>query len=97
MLRRASSPRELGHSVSYPCLCVIGQGSKELRLGDTRHRYDPAHYLITSAALRIASRVVEASPEHHYLGLVLRLDPTLVGSVPVKAGHLAPQRHSSRR
>ncbi len=95
MLRRASSPRELGHSVSYPSLCVIAQGSKELRLGDTRHRYDPAHYLITTAALPIASRVVEASPEHPYLGLVLRLDPTLVGSVLVEAGHLAPHRHAA--
>jgi AraC-like DNA-binding protein len=93
MLRRASSPMELGHSVSYPSLCVIAQGSKELRLGDRRYRYDPAHYLITTAALPIASRVVEASPEHPYLGLVLRLDPTLVGSVLVEAGHLAPHRH----
>jgi hypothetical protein len=95
MLRRASSPMELGHSVSYPSLCVIAQGSKELRLGDRRYRYDPAHYLITTAALPIASRVVEASPEHPYLGLVLRLDPTLVGSVLVEAGHLAPQRHAA--
>ena len=94
-LRRASSPMELGHSVSYPSLCVIAQGSKELRLGDTRHRYDPAHYLITTAALPIASRVVEASPEHPYLGLVLRLDPTLIGSVLVEAGHLTPQRHAA--
>jgi hypothetical protein len=95
MLRRASSPMELGHSVSYPSLCVIAQGSKELRLGDRRYRYDPAHYLITTAALPIASRVVEASPEHPYLGLVLRLDPTLVGSVLVEAGHLAPQCHAA--
>jgi hypothetical protein len=26
-LRRASSPTELGHGVSYPALCVIAQGS----------------------------------------------------------------------
>ncbi|MDP9412142.1 MAG: AraC family transcriptional regulator [Actinomycetota bacterium] len=95
LLRRASSPMELGHSVSYPSVCVIAQGSKELRLGDTRHRYDPAHYLITTAALPIASRVVEASPEHPYLGLVLRLDPTLVGSVLIEAGHLAPRSQSA--
>ncbi len=95
MLRRASAPMELGHSVSYPSVCVIAQGSKELRLGDTRHRYDPAHYLITTAALPIASRVVEASPERPYLGLVLRLDPTLVGSVLVEAGYVAPPRQSA--
>lgn len=94
-LRRASSPTELGHGVSYPSFCVIAQGSKEVLLGDTRYRYNPAHYLIATVALPIASRVAEASPERPYLGLVLKLDPTLVGSVLVEAGHLAPQRHSA--
>jgi AraC-like DNA-binding protein len=88
-LRRASLPTELGHGVSYPALCVIAQGSKEILLGDNRYRYDPAHYLITTAALPIASRITEASEERPYLGLVLRLDPTLVGSVMVEAGHPA--------
>ncbi len=93
-LRRASSPTELGHGVSYPALCVIAQGSKEILLGDNRYRYDPAHYLITTAALPITSRITEASEERPYLGLVLRLDPTLVGSVMVEAGHSAPRRPS---
>ena len=53
-LRRASSPTELGHGVSYPAFCVIAQGSKEILLGDNRYRYDPAHYLITTAALPVA-------------------------------------------
>ncbi len=94
-LRRASAPTELGHGVSFPAVCVIAQGSKEVLLGDHRYRYDPAHYLIATAELPIASRVVEASPEHPYLGLVLRLDPTLVGSVMVEAGHLAPRSQSA--
>jgi AraC-like DNA-binding protein len=96
-LRRASSPTELGHGVSYPALCMIAQGSKEILLGDNRYRYDPAHYLITTAALPIASRITEAEEEQPYLGLVLRLDPTLVGSVMVEAGHPAPQGHAAVR
>ena len=95
MLRRASSPTELGHGVSYPSFCVIAQGSKEILLGDHRYRYDPAHYLIATTALPIASRIAEASPERPYLGLVLKLDPTLVGSVLVEAGHFAPRSHSA--
>ncbi len=86
-LRRASSPTGLGHGVSFPSFCVIAQGSKELLLGDSLYRYSPAQYLISTAALPIASRVVEASPERPYLGIVLKLDPTLVGSVLVEAGH----------
>jgi AraC-like DNA-binding protein len=94
-LRRASSPTELGHGVSYPALCVIAQGSKEILLGDDRYRYDSAHYLITTAALPITSRITEAEEERPYLGLVLRLEPTLVGSVMVEAGHPAPWDHAA--
>src|SRR6266516_1765212 len=95
MLRRASSPTGLGHGVSYPSFCVIAQGSKELLLGDNRYQYNPAHYLIATVELPIASRIAEASKERPYLGLVLKLDPTLVGSVLVEAGHLAPRSHSA--
>jgi AraC-like DNA-binding protein len=94
-LNRSSSPTELGHGVSFPAFCVIAQGSKEILLGDHRYRYDPAHYLITTAALPVAIRITEASRERPYLGLVLRLDPTLVGSVMVEAGHPAPRGHTA--
>jgi AraC-like DNA-binding protein len=94
-LRRASSPSELGHGVSSPSFCVIAQGSKEVVLGDHRLRYDPAHYLISTTALPIATRIVDATPEHPYLGVVVMLDPTLVASVLVEAGHLPPRRHSA--
>jgi AraC-like DNA-binding protein len=97
MLRRASSPTELGHGVSYPALCVIAQGSKEVLLGDERYCYDANRYLITTAALPIASRVTGASEERPYLGVVLRLDPALVGSVMVEAGQPAPREHAAVR
>ncbi len=74
-LNRSSSPTELGHGVSFPAFCVIAQGSKEILLGDNRYRYDPAHYLITTAALPVAVRITEASEERPYLGLVLRSAP----------------------
>ena len=96
-LRRASSPTELGHGVSDPALCVIAQGSKEIMLGDHRYRYDPAHYLIATAELPIASQITEASKEHPYLGLVLTLDPPLVGSVMVEAGNPAPRSHAAMK
>jgi AraC-like DNA-binding protein len=94
-LRRASSPTELGHGVSDPALCVIAQGSKEILLGENRYRYDPAHYLIATAALPIASRITEASLRQPYLGLVLTLDPTLVGSVMVEAAYPASRNQSA--
>jgi AraC-like DNA-binding protein len=95
--RRASAPTEIGHGVSFPAVCVVAQGSKEILLGDTCYRYDPAHYLIVTAALPIASRITAASPECPYLRVLLTLEPTLIGSVLVEAGHLAPPSQSDVR
>ena len=89
-LLRASSPTELEHGISFPAFCVVAQGSKEVLLGDDVYRYDANNYLVTAAALPIASRITEASKERPYLGVVLGLDPALVGSVMVEAGHPAP-------
>jgi AraC-like DNA-binding protein len=94
-LRRESAPTALGHGVSEPCFCVIAQGSKEVLLGDNRYPYNPAHYLIATAALPIASRIIEASAERPYLSVIIKLDPTLVGSVMVEAGQPAPRGTSA--
>ena len=94
-LRRASSTTELGRIVSFPALCVVAQGSKEILLGDSLYRYDPAHYLITTAALPIANQITKASKERPYLRFLLKLDPALVGSVMVEAGHPVPQSHAA--
>src|SRR5918998_2608878 len=89
-LLRRSSPTPKEHGISSPAFCVIAQGSKEVWLGDDRYRYDANHYLITAAALPTATRVTEASVERPYLGVVVGLDPALVGSVMVEAAHPAP-------
>ena len=96
-LLRRSSPTPKDHGVSSPALCVIAQGSKEVWLGDDVYRYDADHYLITAAALPTASRVTEASEERPYLGVVLGLDPALVGSVMVEASHPAPGEKAAVR
>src|SRR5947209_7129197 len=88
-LNRSSTPTEPLHGVSKPSFCVIAQGSKEVLLGDSRYRYDPAHYLLATVELPVVSQVIEASAEQPYLSLRLELDPALVGSVLVEAGHLS--------
>src|ERR687889_1616623 len=96
-LLRQSSPTPKEHGVSSPAFCVIAQGSKEVLLGDDCYRYDANHYLITAAALPTATRVTEASEEQPYLGVVLGLDPALVGSVMVETGHPAPGERAAVR
>src|SRR5205823_3365798 len=99
-LSRVSSPLQPLHGVLEPSLCVIAQGSKEVLLGDSRYRYDSAHYLLASVELPTINRVLEASKERPYLSLRLELPPTLVGSVMVEAGHSShssPPRHADVR
>jgi AraC-like DNA-binding protein len=93
--RRASAPSEPGHGVSFPALCVIAQGAKDVHLGDKQYRYDPAHFLIVTAAMPIASQIIEASPDRPFLSVLIRLNPALVGSVMVEAGYPAPRADSS--
>ncbi len=96
-LHRSSSPKEPLHSVYDPVFCVIAQGSKEVFLSNERYVYDPAHYLLVTAELPLVSHVLDASKERPYLSLRLELDPTLVGSVMVEAGHNASQNHADVR
>ena len=86
-LYRSSTPLEPLHGVLEPSLCVIAQGSKEVLLGESRYRYDPAHYLLATVELPSVGQVLEASKERPYLSLRLELAPTLVSAVMVEAGH----------
>ncbi len=96
-LNRSSSPTGPVHGVSKPSFCVIAQGSKEVLLGDELYRYDPSRYLIATVGLPVVGQITEASKERPYLGVVLRLDPALVGSVLVEAGHPAPRDRAAVR
>ena len=88
-LNRSSTPTEPLHGVSTPSFCVIAQGSKEVLLGESRYRYDPTYYLLATVERPVVGQVIEASAERPYLSLRLELDPALVGSVMVEAGHLS--------
>ncbi|HVG08885.1 MAG TPA: AraC family transcriptional regulator [Thermoanaerobaculia bacterium] len=97
LLNRFSNPTEPLHGVSKPAFCVIAQGSKQVLLGDSLYRYDPAHYLLATVELPVVGQVVEASAERPYLSLRLDLDPALVGSVMVEAGHLSSRNQGDVR
>lgn len=96
-LYRHSLPLESVHGVVEPSLCLVAQGSKEFLLGDSRYRYDPAHYLLATVDLPHVGQVLEASESRPYLGLRLELNATLVGSVISEAEHAAPSDHADLR
>jgi AraC-like DNA-binding protein len=94
-LARVSAPGQKIHSVLEPSFCVIAQGSKEVLLGGNRYQYDPSNYLLATLELPRASQVLEASKERPYLSLRLDLDPQLVSSVMVEAGHIPSSRNGA--
>ena len=96
-LSRCSLPLKPVHSVLEPSVCVIAQGSKEVLLGDSRYRYDPSQYLLSTVEMPRVSQVLEASKERPYLSLRLELAPTLVGSVMVEADHPSPRDRADVR
>ena len=55
-LIRCSAPSELVHGLHKPALCIIVQGSKEVRLGDELYTYDALHYLVVSVTVPVAGR-----------------------------------------
>lgn len=96
-LARATTPSLPMQTVYDPCLCIIAQGRKEIRLGDELYVYDPLNYLVASVVLPVTGRVIEASPEAPYLSLALEIDPALISSLltempPIPAPDAASQR-----
>lgn len=92
-LARVSVPFQKIHSVMEASLCIIAQGSKEVLLGDNRYQYDPFNYLLATLELPRISQVLEASKAQPYLSFRLELDPQLVSSVMVEAGHYTASRN----
>lgn len=75
-------------SITEPCSCVVApslviivQGAKQLLVGDHAYAYDADHFLITSLDLPANSQVLDASPVKPLLGLVLKLDLSLIAEL----------------
>lgn len=96
-LGRVSAPLEKIHSVLEPSFCVIAQGSKVVLVGDNRYQYDPFNYCLSTIELPRISHVLEASQERPYLSFRLALDPNLVSSIMIEAGHVMASGNANVR
>jgi len=88
-LIRCSAPSELVHGLHKPALCIIVQGSKEVRLGDELYTYDALHYLVVSVTVPVAGRVLEASSGEPYLCIRLDIDPAMVATLVAESAPLS--------
>lgn len=78
-LARASAPTDFLPVVYEASLCVVAQGSKEVRLASETFRYDSAHSLLVSVDLPVTARVAEASAARPCLVARVMLNPATVG------------------
>ncbi|EDY80930.1 AraC-type transcriptional regulator N-terminus domain protein [Verrucomicrobiia bacterium DG1235] len=85
------------YSVVQPSLCIIAQGSKEVRLGDRLCHYDPYHYLLACVELPVELKVLEASEETPYLGMRINISPAMIGSVISEGEQLEASRPGSQQ
>ncbi len=73
-ISRRTTPSIPCHSSYRPCLAMVLQGAKSLRLGSETINYTKGEYLVTSLDLPVTWRVVEASQEAPHLCLALAID-----------------------
>lgn len=82
---RHETPTELTGYLQEPSLCLIAQGKKRVLLGDEGYFYDGEHYLVTSIDLPLVAQILEASREHPYLGLTLRLEKKQIAQMMIES------------
>lgn len=83
-LIRASSPTMPMPVIYTPTLCLVAQGTKEARLGETTYRYNAENYLVASVELPVMGSVIEATAERPYLCLQLDFDMTELTELAIR-------------
>ena len=90
--------------VTQPCACLIEpsvvlvvQGTKQVLVGDVAYPYDVDHFLVTSLDLPATSQVIDASQAQPCLGLVLKLDLTVIAELIAHGSITPPAERNSER
>lgn len=79
-------------SMTYePSLILTAQGRKQVELGGKSFTYGSSHYLLTSVALPVVARVVEASERVPCLALSLKLQMPIVRELLGREDVATPQ------
>lgn len=94
---RHDEPTPPNTGTYVPSICLVAQGVKKAQLGQEEYVYDTDHYLITSVHLPTTYRVIKASHEEPYLGLLLKLDHRELSQLMVDSNLPAPASKQSGR
>jgi AraC-like DNA-binding protein len=80
-----------------PALCILAQGSKDVRLGEENYTYDPLNYMVISVAMPISGCIQHATPANPNLALRIDIDPAQINALIAEAGPMSvPTRPAGR-
>ena len=94
---RAYAPTELLKSVYKPLVCLVLQGSKQIRLGLETHEFASGQCAVVSAHVPVISRITRASLAEPYLALAVELDMEILLDIAGYASGNAAVVGSTRR
>lgn len=80
-LHRSDSPKPISHLIYKPSLCIVVQGAKSAMIGSVQLDYRAGQALVVSFEMPGLGRVVEASPDKPYLGLIIELDMAVMHEI----------------
>ncbi|MBP1849873.1 AraC family transcriptional regulator [Rhizobium halophytocola] len=78
---RADHARPPSHLIHKPALCAVVQGAKVTSFGDRDYAYAAGKALVVSVEMPACGRVVAASPDEPFLGVVIEFDPGIMQEV----------------
>lgn len=93
-LSRRSKPAGPFHSAYRPCVAMVLQGAKSVRLGTETLNYGTGDYLLTSLDLPVSWRVTEASPEAPHLCFAMAIDAERVAALLRRVDIPRPSAHT---
>ncbi|NWD74454.1 AraC family transcriptional regulator [Pseudomonas gingeri] len=85
-LFRRDQPAPPAICMIEPSLILVARGEKRLWVGGEGYSYDPSCFVITSLDLPANSEVLTASPERPCIGLVMKLDISMLAEVLASIG-----------
>ncbi|MDR2140491.1 MAG: AraC family transcriptional regulator [Deltaproteobacteria bacterium] len=89
----------INQAVGYlpPSVCLIGQGSKSVVIGEESLTYDAQRYLVTTLDLPVATWVTKATSQRPYLALRLTLERQTMIELFLETTHWPGQPRESER
>jgi AraC-like DNA-binding protein len=65
--------------------CVVVQGRKRVSIDGRKYFYDPENYFVINRATRLQAEILEASPSHPFLAMILQIPAAAVAEVLIES------------